>query len=174
MSRIPAALLVLLIACSNDDPFSPSAAAGEAPALAVSPPGAEAEIAALAAELEAAWTAKDAVRFGALYDEDVAFIQPTGARVAGRATVQAQHAGLFAGPGAQSSLVPEIQSITFLTGTIAMVDLTFSYTGFTFLAPGIRATTPGLLKSEVRWILVKRAGEWRIVGQQLTPFPPVG
>jgi hypothetical protein len=92
--------------------------------------------------------------------------------VLGRATVQAQHAGLFAGPGAQSSLVPEIQRIVYLTGTVAMVDLTLSYTGYTFLAPGVRATSAGLLRSEVRWILVKREGSWRIAGQQMTPFPP--
>ena len=172
MSKLVASLLVILVACSNDDPFSPTASAAETASLAVNPPSGDADIRALAAELEAAWTAKNAVRFGALYAEDVVFIQPTGVRVTGQATVQAQHAGLFAGPGANSSLVPEIQSITFLTGTIAMVDLTLSYTGYTFLAPGVRATSPGLLKSQVRWVLVKRAGEWRIVGQQNTPIPP--
>jgi uncharacterized protein (TIGR02246 family) len=168
---IPALLLAAAVgACSNDDPFSPETA--EQASLSAQPAGGEAEIAAVGAALEAAWAAKDAAAFGALYEEDVSFIQPTGFHVSGRATVQAQHAGLFAGPGAQSSMDVQIQRIVFLTGTVAMVDLALSYTGFTVLAPGIRATSPGLLLSQVRWILVKRGGEWLIAGQQMTPVPP--
>ena len=169
---LPSLMLVLAVgACSNDDPFSPETA--EAPSLAASPAGGEAEIGALAAAIEAAWAAKDAAAFGAAYEEDVSFIQPTGFHVSGRATVQAQHAGLFAGPGAQSSLDLTVRRVVFLTGTVAMVDLTYAYTGYTFVAPGLRETSPGLLQSEVRWILVKRAGEWRIAAQQMTPVPPV-
>lgn len=173
MPKLIPSLLMVAVAlggCRDDEPFSPDATA--TPSLSAQPAGAEADIEALAAAVEAAWTAKDAAAYGALYDEDVVFIQPTGAVVLGRATVQALHAGLFAGPGSQSSLVPDIQRIVFLTGTVAMVDLSLSYTGFTALAPGIRATGPGLLRSQVRWILVKRAGEWLIVGQQMTPVPP--
>lgn len=171
---MPSLLLVVAAAggCSTDDPFEPEAVARAS--LSARPAPGDAEIRAVAAALEAAWTAKNAVAFGALYDEEVSFIQPTGFAVAGRATVQAQHAGLFAGPGSQSSLVPDIQRIVFLTGTVAMVDLTLSYTGFAGLAPGIRETSPGLLRSQVRWILVKRAGGWLIVGQQMTPVPPAG
>lgn len=168
---IPFLLLALAVgACSSDDPFAPAAA--DRPSLSAQPASGEAEIGAIAAALEAAWAAKDAAAFGGLYDEDVSFIQPTGFHVSGRATVQAQHAGLFAGPGAQSSLDATIHRIVFLTGTIAMVDLSLAYTGFTALAPGVRATSPGLLLSQVRWILVKRGGVWRIAGQQMTPVPP--
>lgn len=165
-------LAVAAGACSNDDPFSPETAAAGPMSAAVAPASADAELRAVATALEASWAAKDAAAFGALYDEDVSFIQPTGAAVSGRATVQAQHAFLFAGPGAGSSMDVEVLRIVYLTGTVAMVDVTFSYTGFTALGPGIRATSPGLLQSQVRWILVKRAGEWLIVGQQMTPVPP--
>ncbi|HEU4828752.1 MAG TPA: SgcJ/EcaC family oxidoreductase [Gemmatimonadales bacterium] len=168
---IPFLLLVTAVgACSNDDPFAPAAA--EQPSLSAQPAGGDAEIAAVAAAVEAAWAAKDAAAYGALYADEVSFIQPTGFHVSGRATVQAQHAGLFAGPGAQSSLDATIHRIVFLTGTVAMVDLSLAYTGFTALAPGLRATSAGLLLSQVRWILVNRGGEWRIVGQQMTPVPP--
>src|SRR5690606_23244028 len=107
------------------------------------------------------------------YDENVVFIQPTGFVMNGRAAVQGMHAGLFAGPGAQSSIEITIQRVEFLTGTLAVVDLTLDLTGFAGLAPGLRATSPGLFRSQVRWIAKKRAGDWLIVGAQMTPVPPV-
>lgn len=174
MSKVTPLLFLTLAAagaCSNDDPFSPEAARSE-PAFAAGSAAGEAQIRDLAAALEAAWVAKNAAAYAAPYHENVVFIQPTGAVINGRAAVQGMHAGLFAGPGAQSSIAITIQRVEFLTGTLAVVDLTLDFTGFAGLAPGIRPTSPGLLRSTVRWIVQHRAGEWLIVAAQMTPVPP--
>jgi hypothetical protein len=38
----------------------------------------------------------------------------------------------------------QVRRIEFLAGTIAIVDLNFRLTGFSFLPPGLRETEPGV------------------------------
>jgi uncharacterized protein (TIGR02246 family) len=168
-------LLTVLVAACNEAPTTPLFT--DAPDISEArmgsnPPGQLAGIAALASAWEAAWEAKDAAAFAANYAENAEFINPAGGIVPGREAIRAQHALLFGGPFATSTLTVDARRIEFLTGTIAIVYLDMTFTGFSGLPGGLRATEPGVLRGRLTWVVMKHRGEWQIVSQQITPFPP--
>jgi uncharacterized protein (TIGR02246 family) len=129
-------------------------------------------IEALVAANSAGWAAKNAAAFAATYAVDAEFISPVGGFLSGRAAIQAQHVFLFGGPFAATTSVNAVRRVVFLTGTIAIVDIDVTLTGFAGLPPGLRATEPGVVRSRARWVVEKRGGEWLIVAGQMTPLPP--
>ena len=133
----------------------------------------DAGIDGLVAIATAAWTAKDAAAYASIYAEDVVMTNPVGARIIGREAVRAGHVFLFAGPFAGSTQTINVVGVRYLTGTIAIVDQDVTLTGYAFLPPnGLRATTPGVLRTSVSWVVMKRGGTWEIVAQTMTPIPP--
>jgi uncharacterized protein (TIGR02246 family) len=129
------------------------------------------DIDALVAAYSAAWAAKDPVAYAAIYTEDVDFISPSGAILSGRAAVQAQHAFLFGGLFATSTSVSTVRRVDFVTGTVAIVDVDVVLTGYAGPPRGLPEFAPGVVSSLMRWVAVKRGGEWQIVAQQMTPRP---
>lgn len=125
-----------------------------------------------AAGMELAWNAHDAAAVAELYTEDVVIINPIAGLLIGRPAALAGHVGLFAGPYKGSHRATQVDRVTYLTGTIAAVDLTVRLTNYVFLPPGLRPTSPGLVMQRERQIVVKRDGTWRIMMVQITPFPP--
>jgi uncharacterized protein (TIGR02246 family) len=130
-------------------------------------------IAGIVAAATAAWTAKDAAAYAAIYSEDAVMTNPVGARMVGREAIRAGHAFLFSGPFAGSTQTITVVGVRYLTGTIAIVDQDVRLTGYAFLPPnGLRATTPGVVRTSVSWVVMKRGGTWEIVAQNMTPIPP--
>jgi len=122
----------------------------------------------IVAAVTAAWTAKDASAYAAAYAEDVQAVSPRGDLLAGRGAFRAQHTFLFGGPFAGSTQTIEVRDIQFLTGTIAIVHQDVSLTGYAFLPPGL-PSSGGVVRTRVTWVVEKRAGNWEIVFQQMTP-----
>lgn len=172
------AVLLALLAIGCSDTSSPTmigsaeAASPQWAALATNPPGQVDHIHALVDDAVAAWAAKDATAYAAIYTEDVHFIGPIGNLVVGREALRVQHVFLFNTIFSQSTQTLELRRIQFLTGTIAIVELNSALTGYLGLPPGLRATEPGVVRNLVRWVVVKQRGEWLILGQQMTPVPP--
>jgi uncharacterized protein (TIGR02246 family) len=169
-------LLTVLVAACNEAPttlLSTGAANVSEARMGSNPPGQMAQIEALENAWEAAWEAKDAAAFAANYAEDAEMINPIGGILSGREAIRAQHALLFAGPFATSTLTVDPRRIEFLTGTIAIVYLDMTFTGFSGLPGGLRATEPGVLRGRITWVVMKQGGKWQIVSQQMTPFPPL-
>lgn len=173
-------LLAVLVAACSDSTTPTALPAADATAglesrMGTNPPGQVRHIEALAEALTAAWAAKDAAAYAAPFAEDAEFIGPTAVILSGREAIRVSHAFLFGptGPFRQSTQTLEIRRIEFLTGTIAIVDLTSTLTGFLGLPPGLRETEPGVVRNVVRWVVVKHRGEWLILGQQMTPVPPL-
>jgi uncharacterized protein (TIGR02246 family) len=168
-------LAAVVAACSDGtvaatDPLPPNHASA---AIGVSSNQSDA-IADLVAAATAAWTAKDAAAYAALYSEDVEFIGPLAGILSGRDAVRQQHAFLFSGPFAGSTQTITVTRVQFLTGTIAIVDQSVALTRYAYLPPsGLRATEPGVVRTIVRWVIEKRGGTWEIVAQQMTAVPPV-
>jgi uncharacterized protein (TIGR02246 family) len=169
-------LLTVLVAACNEAPptalFTDAAGISEARMLS-NPPGQLAEIAALESDWEAAWEAKDAAAFAANYAEDAEFINPSGGILSGRDAIRTQHALLFQGPFAASTLTVDVRRIKFLTGTTAIVHLDMTFTGFAGLPGGLRPTEPGVLRGRLTWVVKKHGGKWQIVSHQMTPIPPL-
>jgi uncharacterized protein (TIGR02246 family) len=120
---------------------------------------------------EAAWQTKDAAAYAAAFAADLNFINPAGVLFSGRDAFRALHMFLFAGPFAGSTLALTVRDVQFLTGTIAIVYLDLSITGWAFLPPGTIPPVDGVLRARVTWVVEKRSGEWRIVFMQNTSQP---
>ena len=116
----------------------------------------------------AAWAAKDAAAYASAFAPDLRFINPTGVLISGRDAFRATHVFLFNGPFAGSTLSLAVRDIQFLTGTIAIVYLDLSITGYAFLPPGVLAPSDGVLRARVTWVVEKRRGDWQIVFMQNT------
>jgi len=116
----------------------------------------------------AAWTAKDAAAYASAFAPDGQLINPAGVLISGQDAVRATHVFLFTGPFAGSTLAFAVHDIQFLTGTVAVVYLNLSITGYAFLPPGVTASSDGVLRARVTWVVEKRGGEWQIVLQQNT------
>lgn len=166
---IPALFLVLSTACNEE-------ADTTGPLVASQPEAPQANLGAIPTEpiltivntLIAAWTVKDAAAYAAPYAADLQFINPLGALISGRDAFRAQHVFLFSGPFAGSTLSLVVRDIQFLTGTIAIVYLDTSLTGYAFLPPGL-PSSGGVQRNRATWVVEKRGGEWQIVFQQYTP-----
>jgi uncharacterized protein (TIGR02246 family) len=168
-AALPALSLVLSTACNDESDVT-------GPLVARQPQAAEANLGAIPTDpildivstLTAAWTAKDAAAYAAPYAVDLQFINPLGALISGRDAFRAQHVFLFNGPFAGSTLTLVVRDIQFLTGTIAIVYLDTSLTGYAFLPPGL-PSSGGVQRTRNTWVVEKRGGDWQIVFQQYTP-----
>ena len=116
----------------------------------------------------AAWAAKDPTAYASAFATDLRFINPSGALVFGRDAFRATHVSLFNGPFAGSSLTLAVREIQFLTGTVAIVYLDLSITGYAFLPPGLPAPSDGVARARVTWVVEKQQGDWQIVFMQNT------
>lgn len=168
-------LVVLVAGCGEDRVASTAPAAlphSASTSIGAAPSQSDA-IADLVAIATAAWAAKDAAAYASIYSEDAQVINPIGGYLSGREGVRQGHVFLFNGPFAGSTQTISVRSVQFLTGTIAIVDQNVALTGYAFLPPnGLRATEPGVVRTIVRWVVMKREGNWEIVAQQMTLVPP--
>jgi uncharacterized protein (TIGR02246 family) len=170
LAAVPAILLLVSTACNEEsDAIGPRTADPVHPApqadLGAIPTDPILDI--IAAET-AAWAAKDATAYAASYAEDVRLINPVGIVFLGRDAFRSLHVALFNGPFAGSTLAIAVREIQFLTGTIAIVYLDETLTGYAFLPPGV-PSSGGAVHTRVTWVVEKRGGEWQIVFQHITP-----
>jgi len=172
LAAIPAVFLVLATACqdqsgSTGPMASPETHAPLAQLGAIPADG----ILDLVNGRTAAWAAKDPVAYAAAFAADLQFINPAGVLFSGRDAFRALHVILFNGPFAGSTLSLAVRDIQFLTGTVAIVYLDLSLTGYAFLPPGTSPPADGVLRARVTWVVEKRAGDWQIVFMQNTSQP---
>ena len=171
-AAIPAMLLVLATACEDGadatGAFAASRAEDSQSRLSAIPTDGILDI---VSGREAAWQAKDAAAYAAAVAIDLHFINPAGALFSGRDAFRALHVFLFSGPFAGSTLAFAVRDVQFLTGTIAIVYLDLSITGYAFLPPGTIPPMDGVLRARVTWVVEKRSGAWQIVFIQNTSQP---
>lgn len=178
LNRLLLPLTILAVACDDGaTPVSPDETASPSvPALSSRGESQRGEgaIEELLAAYEEKWAAKDAAAYAALYAPDADFVAPVGDILAGRGAIQAQHAFLFRGPFAGSVATTSTRRIVFLTRRAAMVDIDVALTGYASLPPGgrLRETSPGVVRTRMKWLVEKRRGEWEIAAQQMTPIAP--
>ena len=110
----------------------------------------------------------DAATYAAQY-ADADFVGPTGANLTTAAQILQLYTSIFpafAGTTRES----QIRALTFLTGTIAVLDIDTRVSGA--LPPFVTPWQPNTVRALEKNILVKRAGEWRIVQHQQTAVAP--
>lgn len=120
-------------------------------------PGDRAAIQEIVSTFDRTW-GSDPVTYAGQYASIIEWVGPNGAIITDPAALTALYTFLFNGPLAGTTRSSSIRNITFLTGTIAVLDIDTQVTG-------------GNVVRE-RNVLVKRAGEWRIVLHQQTFVAP--
>jgi uncharacterized protein (TIGR02246 family) len=130
------------------------------------------EVQALVDAQAAAWGAKDAGAFAAVYADDATFFNPIGHVSHGRDEIRGAHEFLFGGPFAGTTETQEITAIRPLTGTIAIVHVDSDLTGYAQLLPGLVEAEPGVVRTKKTWVVEKRRGRWEIVTQHMALVIP--
>lgn len=116
----------------------------------------------------AAWTAGDAVAYGACFTEDSDYVSYDGTHARGRQAMVDNHDRLFRGVLSGSALVGRVESIRYLSPDVALLHATGSV-----LMPW-RAHLPKRRLSRQTLVAVKEDGAWRIAALHNGRVRPVG
>jgi uncharacterized protein (TIGR02246 family) len=125
-------------------------------------------VAAVGAAWHAAWNAGDGAGIGALFVDDGELINGRGQVVSGAATITANHVANLAGVFRGSHSEGTVRRIIFLSENTAVLEVDNRLTGFQSLPGGGVPTLPGVNLARHKRIVVKHAGQWRIVEMQIT------
>jgi hypothetical protein len=173
-----AVLAIIATPACNDEPLTPGEAAGSVDAeagdflqAAAGHHRDQAAIQDIVNTFDQAWTAGDAVAYAAQY-AGAEWVGPNGLVLTDPVAITAVYTGIltFGLPGTVRQST--IRNLTFLTGTIAVLDIDARVTGYTSLPPGVVPWQPGTLRALEKNILIKRGGEWSIVQHQQTFVAP--
>ena len=170
---VVALLLASSAAACSDGPVDVGAIDAASASAQTSVTGSPRDIAAIQEivnSLDANWGV-DAVAFAANY-AGAEWVGPNGRILTDSAAITGVYSFLFSTVFAGTTRESIIRNITFLTGTIAVLDIDARGTGFTALPPGVVPWQPGIVRALERNILIKRAGEWRIILHQQTAVAP--
>ena len=132
-------------------------------------------IVAVLAALDSAWHAGDAGRWVAQYASGadfIGFINISGTRMDDPGTLRARLALIFAGIFRGSRHVGTLRQLRFVSDDAAVADEDIEITGFSALPAGIAPTAPGVLRTRMRHVLIRRAARWVIVASQNTAVAP--
>ncbi|MCP3143637.1 SgcJ/EcaC family oxidoreductase [Pyxidicoccus sp. QH1ED-7-1] len=150
--------------------FALSPLAGAAPAGARAQD--EAALRKLVAEQTEAWNRQDAAAWSKDFAEDAEFINIVGTIFVGRPEIEKRHAFVFSTAFKGSRSEVTVRKLLFLEGGVAVVDTEHRVTGYAGLPPGVQATEPGVLRTQMRYVVKKTRGQWRIVAGQNTDVKP--
>lgn len=129
-----------------------------------------AEIEDIVNTLDRAW-GSDPLTYTSVYAE-ADFVSPTGANLTTPEQITALYTFLFNNVFAGTTRRSTIRKLTFLSGTIAVLDIDARATGFTSLPPGVVPWQPGIVRALEKNVLVKRGSRWTIVQHQQTSVAP--
>ena len=147
-----------------------------APMAGAAPGGArsqdEVALRKLVTEQTEAWNRQDAAAWSKDFAEDAEFINIVGTVFIGRPEIEKRHAFVFNTLFKGSRSEVTVRKLLFLDGGVAVVDMEHRVTGYAGLPPGVQATEPGVLRTQMRYVLKKARGQWRIVAGQNTDVKP--
>jgi len=175
LSRCAVVLLAAgaVIGCS-DAPVGVEAVDANSSSMQASVSGSPRDLAAMQQivnTFDQAWTSGDAVTYAGQYANVIEWVGPNGTVLTDPAAITGTYTFLLnvllAGTTRQST----IRNVTFLTGTIAVLDIDARVTGFA-PQPGLVPWQPGILRALERNVVQKRGGVWRIILHQQTFVAP--
>jgi uncharacterized protein (TIGR02246 family) len=121
----------------------------------------------IVATLDQTW-GQDPVAYAAVYG-NADFVAPSGLRLSGADQIRQLYTNVF--PAfANTTRQSEIRRLTFLTGTLAVLDIETRVTGA--LPPHVTPWQPGMTRAREKNILQKRGGKWEIIQHQQTSVAP--
>jgi ketosteroid isomerase-like protein len=165
-------LAALTSACQDEPltlPYADAAREVSAQASVTAGPRDHEAIQQIVNTFDAAWTAGDYVTYAAQY-AGAEWVGPNGQVLTNPADITATYQALFTQVLRGTTRNSTIRNLTFLSGTIGVLDIDTRLTGP--LPPFIVPWQPGILRALEKNILIKRGSEWQIVRHQQTIVAP--
>jgi uncharacterized protein (TIGR02246 family) len=141
-------------------------------AQAPSGPSAESQVQRILTKQEIAWNVGDSSSWSSPFSEDADFINILGQVFHGRETITQGHANIFGGPFKGTHTTITMRQFRQITPDVVLVEALYEVTGFKSLPPGISATEAGVLKTRMKYVLMKHEESWQIVAAQNTAILP--
>lgn len=132
----------------------------------------EVELRQLVATQAEAWNKGDATAWTRDFTEDADFTNIVGSVFEGRAQIEQRHAAIFASIFKGSHVDVTVRRIVFPEVDIAVVDTVHLLKDYAGLPPGVQNTEPGLLRTQMKYVMKKISGEWRILAGHNTDVKP--
>jgi len=143
-------------------------------AAQASVPGSPGDLAAMQGIVDALnqhWTAGNPGDYAALY-ANAEWVGPNGNVLNNAAAIAGTYTFLLTVALPGTTRQSTIRNVTFLTGTIAVLDIDARVTGFAAPPPGLVPWQAGILRAFERNVLVKRGNVWTIIKHQQTFVAP--
>jgi uncharacterized protein (TIGR02246 family) len=139
---------------------------------APSGPSAESQVQRILTKQEIAWNVGDSNAWSSTFSEDADFINILGQVFHGRETITQEHANIFGGQLKGTHAKITLRQFRQITPDVVLVEVLNEVTGLKSLPPGISATEPGVLKTRMKYVLMKHEELWQIVAAQNTAVLP--
>ena len=152
--------VALAITFASGSIVEPLTVARTAPAAQGNIPGSPRDLEAIqqiVTTFDQAW-GSDPVTYAAQYGSVTDWVGPTGTVLNDPAAITALYTFLFTNVFAGTTRISTIRNLTFLSGTVAVLD--------------IQTEVIGRARALEKNVLIKRAGEWRILLHQQTLVTP--
>jgi hypothetical protein len=166
------ATAALVAAACSDAPTAATSAPADAlaaaiPSSAVGSPNDVAAMEEFVATLDQTW-GNDPVTYAAQFG-NADFVAPSGLRLSSADEILQLYTNIF--PAfAGTTRNSEIRSLTFLSGTLAVLDIDTRVTGA--LPPFVTPWQPGTVRALEKNVLQKRGGKWKVIQHQQTSVSP--
>lgn len=121
------------------------------------------------------WNDHNGGAYGEAYWPDAELVDPTGQVWEGRDAIAAMHVHLWHGPGRDTQVVARVRRVRPIGTEAMVVDLDVDVAGFSPPPPGAAVHANGKVKANLKHVVEKRAGDWKIAASQNTfvaPMPP--
>ncbi len=125
-------------------------------------------IRALLMEQSVAWNRGDGQAWASQFTDDADFVNIRGDVLRGSAEISRKITGVLSATFRGSHLTLTIRRFTLLNPGVALIDANYDLSGFGPLAPGMVPTEDKVLRTRMKYVAVKRSGQWRFVAAQNT------
>ena len=162
-----ALITIVAVSACEDEPMSPHAPGVDEVADQASVSAGRQDRAAILEivnTFDEAWTGGDPVRYAAQY-AGADWVGPDGTILSDPAAITQLYGFIIGVALAGTTRESIVRRLTFLTGTIAVLDLDVRVTSFE-PAEGVVPWRPGVIRALEKHVLQKNAGEWRIIQHQ--------
>lgn len=170
MTGIAAALLLIATNGCGDAMTTEGADGAEAQASVTGGPRDVAAITRIVTTFDQTW-GSDAVTYAGQY-AGADFVGPDGGVMTDPAAILGLYTFLFDAIFPGTTRQSTIRKLTFLTGTLAVVDIDTQVTGYEAAPPGVVEWAPGIIRAREKNILQKRGGSWQIIQHQQVLVAP--
>jgi uncharacterized protein (TIGR02246 family) len=132
----------------------------------------EVDIRQLVAVQAEGWNRGDATAWAQDFAPEADFINIVGSVFDGHEQIEQRHAAIFSTIFKGSQVKVTVRKIVFPEADIAVVDTVHELTGHGGLPPGVRNTEDGLLRTQMKYVMKKTSGQWRILAGHNTDVKP--